>query len=78
MHSVHEFIWLFVKTQYVFIHTALDELITCGETEVAAANVRIAIGRLGRIAASNSITGFQQQYEVSGAAICLRGCNVVQ
>ena len=31
----------------MFIHNALDELITCGETEIAAANMRIAITRLG-------------------------------
>ena len=53
-----------VQTQYVFIHNALDELITCGETEIAAANMRITIGRLGRTLPSREITGFQQQYEV--------------
>ena len=47
-----------------FIHNALDELITCGETEIAAANMRIVIGRLGRTLPSRDITGFHQQYEV--------------
>ena len=48
----------------MFIHNALDELITCGETEVAAANMRIAIGRLGRTVSPSGATGFHHQYEV--------------
>jgi hypothetical protein len=72
------------QTQYVFIHTALSELITCGDTEIAAANIRIAIGRLGRMVASSSVTGFQNQFEVElhlmildetvHGALCMR-CN---
>ncbi len=49
----------------MFIHNALLELLTCGDTEVAAANMRIAIGRLSRpIEERSEITGFQKQYEV--------------
>ncbi len=49
----------------MFIHNALLELLTCGDTEVAAANMRIAIGRLSRpIEERTEITGFQKQYEV--------------
>ena len=53
------------QAQYVFIHNALDELITCGETEIAAANMRIVIGRLHRTAQGKRISGFQTQFEVS-------------
>ena len=52
------------QVQYVFIHDALDELITCGETEIAAANIRIVIGKLKRNIDHNNTTGFQAQYEV--------------
>ena len=38
-------------------------MITCGETEIAAANVRIVIGRLSRTVVGG-ITGFAAQYEV--------------
>ena len=55
---------LSLQSQYIFIHNALDELLTCGETEIAAANMRIVIGRLGRTVPERSITGFQQQFEV--------------
>lgn len=54
-----------VQTQYVFIHNALLELLTCGDTEVAAADIRIAIGKLNRQAEESSeMTGFQKQFEV--------------
>ena len=56
---------MLVQAQYVFIHSALDELLTCGDTEVAAANMRIAIGRLSRpIEEGSEVSGFQKQYEV--------------
>ena len=45
----------------MFIHNALDELITCGDTEIVAANMRIAIGRLSRTVPGQAITGFQAQ-----------------
>ncbi len=49
----------------MFIHNALNELMTCGDTEVAAANMRIAIGRLSRqIEDRSEMSGFQNQYEV--------------
>jgi hypothetical protein len=54
------------KAQYVFIHTALDELNTCGDTEIAAANIRIAIGKLNRTVQPNNVTGFSAQFQVNG------------
>ncbi len=53
-----------MQTQYIFIHNALDELITCGETEIAAANIRIVIGKNSRTVEGKNITGFQKQFEV--------------
>ena len=53
-----------MQNQYIFIHNALNELLTCGETEITAANMRIAIGRLSRTVQSGTVTGFQKQYEV--------------
>ena len=55
--------WI-LQTQYIFIHNALDELITCGETEIAAANIRIVIGKNSRTVEGKNITGFQKQFEV--------------
>ena len=55
---------MFSQTQYVYIHDALDEFITCGETEIAAANMRIMIGKLRRLAPGSKAPGFQTQFEV--------------
>ena len=46
----------------MFIHDALKEFIMCGETEVAAPNLRIVVRRLGRT--NEGISGFQKQFQV--------------
>ncbi len=56
----------------MFIHSALDELLTCGDTEVAAANMRIVIGRLSRPNEEGSeVSGFQKQFDVCLSAIIM-------
>ena len=68
MHLKH--ISLLLQAQYIFIHNALDELLTCGDTEVSAANMKIVIGKLSQPAEpGSSISGFQKQYEVSNTSI---------
>ena len=62
---VNMILCLLLQAQYIFIHNALDELLTCGDTEVAAANMRIIIGELSQPAEAGSrVSGFQKQYEV--------------
>ena len=56
----------FIQSQYIFIHNALDELFTSGETEIEATNVRVVISQLSRTVQSGTGTGFQKQYEVNG------------
>ena len=56
---------VFLQTQYIFIHNAIQELITCGETEIAAANIRVVIGRLSRVTPGKLEFGFQVQLNVS-------------
>ena len=53
------------QIQYVFIHNALDEFCTCGDTEIQSSDLRIVINRLGRNVKSQSISGFEQEYQVS-------------
>ena len=38
---------------------------TCGDTEIAAANIRIAIGELTRTTQPGNVTGFGAQFEVT-------------
>ncbi len=48
----------------MFVHTALDELLTCGETEIPAANIRSVMRKLEKIDGSSSISEFQKQFNV--------------
>jgi protein tyrosine phosphatase len=57
---------LMVQTlpQYVFIHDALCELITCGETDIAAPALKVKIQRLSKIIPGKGISGFQEQFQL--------------
>ena len=49
VHTVFKYVnaeTLVIQQQYEFIHCGLSELVVCGETEVAAANLRIALKNL--------------------------------
>ncbi|XP_064390830.1 receptor-type tyrosine-protein phosphatase epsilon-like [Halichondria panicea] len=66
---------LMVQTeeQYIFIHEALEEYITCGDTSIAVANLRIAITKLNRLTTDTDdeyITQFDQQFQVLETVSC--------
>ena len=46
-----------------FIHDALRELVVCGDTEMAAANLRTTFNRLNAVAEGGR-TDFQKQFQV--------------
>ena len=52
-----------VQQQYEFIHCGLSEFVVCGETEVAAADLRITTKNLKKTA-DHGMTGFQKQLQV--------------
>ena len=52
-----------LQQQYEFIHCGLSELIVCGETEIEAANLQIAINNLKKMT-DEGVTGFQKQLQV--------------
>ena len=58
----------FIGTQLVcactFIHDALEELITCGDTAILSHNLHAKIETLGRIVHGKITSGFQDQFEV--------------
>ena len=56
---------LSLQPQYVFIHDALCELITCGETDIAAPALKVKIQRLSKVLPGKGISGFQEQFRVS-------------
>ncbi|CAI8039702.1 Receptor-type tyrosine-protein phosphatase S, partial [Geodia barretti] len=51
------------QQQYEFIHCGLSELVVCGETEVGAANLRIALKNLKK-KGPVGFTGFQRQMQI--------------
>ena len=52
-----------MQAQYIFIHDAL-ELITCGETDILAAGLRVKVNRLRKVVPGKGITGFAEQFQV--------------
>ena len=49
----------------MFLHDAILESLTCGDTQVTAANLRMMIKKYGRMDAITGLTGFQSQFNVS-------------
>ena len=58
------------QPQYVFIHDALLEAIECGESEVAARDLRDQYMRLGEVDEVQGKTRFQMEYEVRSCCNC--------
>ena len=48
----------------MFIHDALDELITCGQTAIQAPELREELILLNKVDPMNMMTGFEQQFQV--------------
>ena len=59
-----------MQAQYIFIHDALDELITCGETDISAAGLRVKVNRLRKVVPGKGITGFAEQFQVDKTWPC--------
>ena len=56
--------FVFLQTQYAFIHDSLSELVVCGATDVAAADIRVLLNEMSEIVERDGITGFQKQFQV--------------
>ena len=63
------------QAQYIFIHDALDELITCGETAFNVQSLRVKISRMSKVVPGTNKTGFQDQFEVC-ICICMSVCGL--
>eukprot|EP00731_Ephydatia_muelleri_P019021 Em0011g1061a len=55
---------LMVQTlaQYVFIHDALDEYITCGDTSISVTNLRVSINFLSKTISGKTFNGYREQF----------------
>lgn len=56
------------EDQYIFIHDALLEAVTCGNTEVPARNLYSYIQRLTQIEPGENVTGMELEFKVSAAS----------
>ena len=54
-----------IQAQYILTHDALEELITCGETDIKAAGLRVKVNRLRKTIPGKGITGFAEQFQVA-------------
>ena len=53
-----------VQDQFTFIHDAILESVTCGDTQISATNLRMAISKMKKKDAHNQPNGFQYQFKV--------------
>ena len=53
-----------LQEQYTFIHDAILESITCGNTQVGAADLQRAVNKLKQRDPHTALTGYEQQYKV--------------
>ena len=55
---------LLVQNQYLFIHDAVLEYLTCGDTQISAGDLQRLLKEM-KEKTSYGITGFQNQFSVS-------------
>ena len=61
--ALHIFLFQLTQDQYVFIHDALCDYITCGDTSVLAYELRTALHSLQKVDDMGQ-SGFRRQFEV--------------
>ena len=55
---------LFLQDQYMFIHDAILEFLTCGDTQISSKNLHEVIDRLRKEDPTHQCTGYQHQFNV--------------
>ena len=65
--SICEISPIILQAQYVFIHDSLSELVMCGETEVAAGDLRMKMMALQKPVAGDpsGLIGYHKEFQVS-------------
>ena len=57
------------QDQYAFIHDALCDYLTCGDTSIPAHQLRGEIGDMDKVDNDTTMSGFESQFKVQS-----RGC----
>ena len=53
-----------IQEQFTFIHDAILESVTCGDTQIAATNLRMNNAKMKKRDAQKQSHGFQYQFKV--------------
>lgn len=64
------------EDQYIFIHEALLEAATCGNTEVLARNLFAHIQKLSQVPPGESVTAMELEFKVSRRAFIVFSADV--
>ena len=59
------------QDQYVFIHDAVLESLTCGDTQIPASGLAGAIEKLKQKDSETGMTGFETQFHVCVSCLCI-------
>ena len=62
-----------IKDQFMFIHDAILESVTCGDTQITATDLRMTVDKMKRNDNKKQLHGFQYQFKVY---TCIRSCVV--
>ena len=55
---------MYIQEQYIFLHDAILESVTCGDTEISSANLRFEMQKLNKINPVDNTTPLQTQFKV--------------
>jgi len=53
-----------VQEQYIFLHDAILESMTCGDTQIGASGLRFALRKYGKVDAETGLDVYQAQFNV--------------
>ena len=53
-----------LQEQYMFIYDAILESITCGNTQISAADLQIVVTKLRQRDPNTQLSGYKQQFKV--------------
>ena len=60
---------VYLQEQYIFIHDAILESVTCGDTEISSANLRLIMKKMSRVNPETKATPLQTQFKVQKGSL---------
>ena len=58
-----------MQEQYIFIHDAILEAVTCGDTQISAGDLHRSIQKLSHRDPKTNLTGFESQFKARNALL---------